>query len=97
MRGHLSGNREALPFSAGGNTAGNDNPCMPAVRLDFGDSFPVGSAELDALEAFLMPQILALLEEKARPDSEAPQSPGRTENREIPRGAACEIFAQEPA
>jgi hypothetical protein len=44
------------------------------VRSDLGADFPVNVAELDALEAFLMPQILALLQEKRRPDSEAPMT-----------------------
>ena len=65
MLGHLSGNRELLSFSAVDGPAGNDNPCDLAVRVDFDESLPIGPAELDAFEAFLMPQILALLEEKS--------------------------------
>jgi hypothetical protein len=85
MRGHPSGNREQLSFSAGGQPAGNDNPCDLAVRSDFDKSLPVGPAELDAFEAFLMPQILALLQEKslmsnqtAPTDSEVPQTSANT-------------------
>ena len=78
MHGHLSGDRELLPFPAGGEPAGNGDPCALAVRVDFDEALPIGPAELDALEAFLMPQILALLnEETAAPppakDSEGPQ------------------------
>jgi hypothetical protein len=81
MRGHLSGDRELLSISAGGEPAGNDNPCALAVLGDFDESLPIGPAELDALEAFLMPQILALLKEdsalpcaSAPMDSEVPQT-----------------------
>lgn len=34
------------------------------VRSDLGVDFPVNTVEFDALEAFLMPQILMLLQEK---------------------------------
>jgi hypothetical protein len=85
MRGHPSGNRELLSFSAGGQPAGNNNPCGLAVRVDFDESLPIGPAELDAFEAFLMPQILALLAERpaipARTgsmDSEVPQMSANT-------------------
>jgi hypothetical protein len=81
MLGHLSGNRELLLFSAVDRPAGNGYLCDLAVRVDFDESLPIGPAELDAFEAFLMPQILALLEEKtpmpsktASLDSEVPQT-----------------------
>lgn len=81
MRGHLSGDRELLPFPTSDHAAGNDNACALAVQANFNESLPIGPAELDAIEAFLMPQILALLADiselptqRMRSDSEEPQS-----------------------
>ena len=85
MHGPLSGDRELLSFPAGGKPAGNDNACAPAVRADFDETFPISPAELDAIEAFLMPQIRMLLgdvcELSSRSgslDSEVPQSVRKT-------------------
>jgi len=59
----------------------------PACRVvdDLADKYPITSAELDAVEAFLMPQLNAILGGKLngverpfaapRPDSQAPQYP----------------------
>jgi hypothetical protein len=81
MRGHLSGDRELLSFPTSDRAAGNDNACALTVQANFNENLPIGPAELDVIEAFLMPQILALLDDfrelptrPARPDSEEPQS-----------------------
>lgn len=78
MHGPLSGNRELLSFLEGMPPSGDGDPCALAVQADFDDRLPVGPAELDAFEAFLMPQILALLHgtpahSPADTDSEAPR------------------------
>ncbi len=85
MHGPLSGDRELLSFPAGGKAAGNDNSCAPAVRADFDEAFPISTDELDAIEAFLMPQIRMLLADicelssQSGPlDSEVPQSAKKT-------------------
>jgi hypothetical protein len=96
MRGRESGHRCAVPCPPENSTGGLDQACI-AVLTDIDAGFPVGPAELDALEAFLMPQILALLEEMPRSDSEAPQSSTRMETSENPRGGAREVFARETA
>jgi hypothetical protein len=81
MRGHLSGDRELLSFPTSDRAAGNDNACALAVQANFNENLPIGPAELDAIEAFLMPQILAMLADicelpgrPGRSDSEEPQS-----------------------
>lgn len=85
MHGPLSGDRELLSFPAGGKPAQNDNSCAPAVRADFDKTFPISPAELDAIEAFLMPQIRMLLADicdlssrSGSLDSEVPQSVRKT-------------------
>lgn len=71
MRGFPCGDCELLPFPGGDQPFGNEQPRALAVLADFDGSLPIGDAELDVVEAFLMPQILALLEDRA-PSQEAP-------------------------
>ena len=80
MHGPLSGNRELLSSPEGLPPSGNGDPCALAVRADIDCTFPIGQAELDAIEAFLMPKLMALLnEEPPAPslgtDSAQPQKP----------------------
>jgi hypothetical protein len=63
MRGRASGYGELLSFPAGSTPAGNDPAGGPVVSAGFDETLPVGPSELDAIEAYLMPQILALLQE----------------------------------
>lgn len=63
MRGHVSGYDELSSFSVGGLPAGNDPVGRPVVSAHFGETPIVAPSELDAIEAFLMPQILTLLQE----------------------------------
>lgn len=61
MRGHLSGHRCALPTPFR-RPAGGADSALPRVLSDFDHNLPVGAAELDAVESFLMPLIKELLE-----------------------------------
>jgi hypothetical protein len=61
MRGRKSSHRELLR-SATGPCAGGRDGTRPAVVADNLDCLPVTAEELDPIEAFLMPQILLLLE-----------------------------------
>ncbi|KAB1085052.1 hypothetical protein F4V91_00525 [Neorhizobium galegae] len=95
MRGHLSGDRELLPFPTSDHAAGNDNACALAVQANFNESLPVGPAELDAIEAFLMPQILKMLTDlcelptrPGRADSEEPQSQATNKGEDCLMGAS---------
>lgn len=76
MHGLLSGDRELLSFSGGDEPFGNDKPCGFAVQANFDEALPIGPAELDALEAFLLTEILALMEDKA-----TQETPQRTRKR----------------
>ncbi len=91
MRGPLSGDRELLSFPAGENAAGNDNSCAPGVRADFDESFPIGAAELDAIEAYLMPQIKILL----AGNCELPPQSGPKDS-EVPQRVARNTAARKP-
>lgn len=75
MRGRQSSHRELLR-PATGQTAGSSDSTRPAVIADDLELFPVTAEELDAVEAFLMPQILRLLESRAskQDDSKRPQT-----------------------
>lgn len=77
MRGHLSGDRELLPFPAGGEPGGNGEPCGFAVQANFDEGMPIDSAELDTVESFLLAEILALLGE----GTAAQEAPQRTRKR----------------
>ncbi len=61
MRGRKSSHRELLR-SAPSLPAGSGDSTRPAVISDDLENLPVTPEELDAIEAFLMPQILLLLE-----------------------------------
>lgn len=64
----------SCPPGARAGADGSGCPCLIAFDLD--GSFGIGAAELDAIEAYLMPQILALLESSSLvPDSEGPHIP----------------------
>lgn len=69
-------------------------PSLQTV-LDPAGFVGVGTAELDAIEAFLMPQILALLNESQRADSEAPQCRLKNNSRNIPERVHHEILAED--
>lgn len=76
MRGRQSSHRELLR-PAIGQTAGSSGSTRPAVIADNLELLPVTAEELDAIEAFLMPQILRLLESSAsnkQDDSKRPQT-----------------------
>ncbi|GGE33556.1 hypothetical protein GCM10007276_08550 [Agaricicola taiwanensis] len=61
MRGRKSSHRELLR-SAPSRQAGSGDSSRPAVISDDLENLPVTPEELDAIESFLMPQILLLLE-----------------------------------
>ena len=91
MRGYPSGNGELLLFSAGDKPAGNGALCPLPAKVLF-EELPVGADELAAIEAFLLPGILALLDETAPADSELAQSSesiGRHIIGERRRGKIC--------
>jgi hypothetical protein len=75
MRGRQSSHRELLRPAAGPKTGGSDST-RPAVISDDLKRLPVTAEELDAIEAFLMPQILRLLEtcDSKHDDSKRPQT-----------------------
>lgn len=75
MRGRQSSHREVLRPAAGQKASGSDST-RPAVIVDNLELLPVTAEELDAIEAFLMPQILRLLETSAskQHDSKRPQT-----------------------
>ena len=61
MRGRESSHRELLRSASSQQAGGRDSP-RPVVSFDDLENLPVTPEELDAIEAFLMPQILLLLE-----------------------------------
>lgn len=61
MRGRESSHRELLR-SASSQQAGGRDSRRPVIISDDLENLPVTPEELDAIEAFLMPQILLLLE-----------------------------------
>jgi hypothetical protein len=79
MRGHMSSERIVLSAAIGPEAEAADRLRLldaAPVREDL----PIGAAELDAIEAFLMPQILAILnatDDTQREDSKPPQKPGK--------------------
>ena len=75
MRGRQSSHRELLRPAAGQKASSSDS-ARPAVIADNLELLPVTAEELDAIEAFLMPQILSLLETCAskQDDSKRPQT-----------------------
>ncbi|WP_457811920.1 hypothetical protein [Sinorhizobium meliloti] len=88
MRGRLSGHRRILPCQPGAE-AGADAGSWTALT-DFSENAPITDAELDAIEAFLMAQVRAIMQETSSPpkspepqakDSEAPQIPAKTQEK----------------
>lgn len=88
MRGRLSGHRMILPFQPGAEAAAEEGSL--AVLTDFAENAPITDAELDAIEAFLMAQVQAIMQETSAPpkspepqakDLEAPQSPVKTQEK----------------
>ena len=75
MRGRQSSHRELLRPAAGQKASGSD-ATRPAVVTGDLELLPVSAEELDAIEAFLMPQILRLLATSAgkHDDSKRPQT-----------------------
>ncbi len=75
MRGRQSSHRELLRPAAGQKTSSSDST-RPAVIADNLELLSVTAEELDAIEAFLMPQILRLLETSPskQDDSKRPQT-----------------------
>lgn len=75
MRGRQSSHRELLRLATGQNASSSDST-RPAVICEDVEHLPVTAEELDAIEAFLMPQILRLLETGAskQDDSKRPQT-----------------------
>lgn len=86
MRGRKSGHHRALPSVASQSGHGADKHGQSVVT-DIDESFPVTAAELDALEAFLMPQLLALLAQDAPEnrahDSEVPQRRAQSKDHSV--------------
>lgn len=77
MRGRESSHRELLRSASSQQAGGRDNP-RPVVSSDDLENLPVTPEELDAIEAFLMPQILLLLE----------TGHGTTDDSKLPKTAA---------
>jgi len=75
MRGRESSHRELLR-SASSQQAGGRDSTRPVVSSDDLENLPVTPEELDAIEAFLMPQILLLLEtgHRTTDDSKRPKT-----------------------
>jgi hypothetical protein len=75
MRGRQSSHRELLRPVAGQKVSDSDGT-RPAVVSEDLEHLPVTAEELDAIEAFLMPQILRLLETNPskQDDSKRPQT-----------------------
>lgn len=75
MRGRQSSHRELLRPATGQTAGSSDSTCPVAIADDL-ELFPVTVEELDAIEAFLMPQILRLLETSVskQDDSKRPQT-----------------------
>lgn len=73
MRGRQSSHRELLR-PATGQTAGSSDSTRPAVIANKLELLPVTAKELDAIEAFLMPQILRLLETGAGKQDDSKRS-----------------------
>lgn len=75
MRGRQSSHRELLRPAAGPKAGGSDST-RPAVISDDLKRLPITAEELDAIEAFLMPQMLRLLETSPskHDDSKRPQT-----------------------
>lgn len=93
MRGCDAGHRCMLSFRSG--AAGTERDSCLRVLSDFDEHMPVGAAELDAIEAFLSPQIMALLGQQEASDSEAPQCPA-TMRSTVAKGKRREVAAEEP-
>lgn len=75
MRGRQSSHRELLRPAVSHKASGSDST-RPVFIADNLELLPVTPEELDAIEAFLMPQILRLLERSAskQDDSKRPQT-----------------------
>ncbi|GEC36454.1 hypothetical protein JOH52_000842 [Sinorhizobium meliloti] len=98
MRGRDAGHRCVLscPPCASTGADGSLCPCLLLSDLD-GDT-PVGAAELEAIEAYLMPQILQLLEKVVPPlDSEAPHIAATNRSVRPAEGKCREGFVKDPA
>jgi hypothetical protein len=92
MRGRKSGHRCALPSPA-------PQACREdgmRVLTDLVDSYPVSAAELDAIEAFLMPLIRQIVADEMTPDSEEPQCRAKM-RRNTAEDQGREILLQDPA
>lgn len=88
MRGRSSGNRRILPCQPGAEAAADVGSWT--VLADIEENAPITDAELDAIEAFLMAQVRAIMQgTSAQPkspvpqakDSEAPQSPAKIQEK----------------
>lgn len=77
MRGRESSHRELLR-SASSQQAGSRDSTRPVIISDDLEHLPITPEELDAIEAFLMPQILLLLE----------TGHGTTDDSKLPKTAA---------
>ncbi len=76
MRGRKSSHRELLRSAPSRQAGGGDGTLPLDVTCALND-LPVSAEELDAIEAFLMPQILRLLEtdQRTTDDSKLPKTP----------------------
>ena len=88
MRGRKSGHHSVLLPPPGVNGAGEAGDWT--VLSDLPENAPVTDAELDAIEAFLMAHVNAIMQDSGLPqitverddaDSEAPQSPAQTKEK----------------
>ena len=80
MRGRPAGHRERLPDLRRSEACADNGTGALSVITDFGEEFAIGPAELDAVEAFLLPQLLAILNDDAgyvSADSKPPQKAGQ--------------------
>jgi hypothetical protein len=76
MRGRKSSHRELLRSAPSRQAGGGDSTRALDVTCELND-LPISAQELDAIEAFLMPQILRLLEteQPTTDDSKLPKTP----------------------
>jgi hypothetical protein len=69
MRGRLSGHRRILPCQSAIKAVADAG--SRTVLADFAENSPISDAEVDAVEAFLMAQVRAIMQENSAP----PKSP----------------------
>lgn len=94
MRGRKADIRSgfARPVERPGTAQAADLSVLTTVTDRF---LKVSAAELDAIEAFLMPQILALLNDNRPSDSEVPQYRAKNISGHVSEGVRREILVED--